>query len=165
MMATAWVLALVGMAAWFGGALDRRENPNQSPATLQTADAVEVTLKRNRQGHYVATGTINGRQVRFLLDTGASLVSVPAALAEQLALPRGQDMMFNTANGVSRGYLTRLNDLSLGGIRLTNVDAGVAPGMSGEQVLLGMNVLQTLDILQSGDVMVLRQPAPARANG
>lgn len=156
MMMVAWVLGLAALAMVFTGALERQDNPNANPVSVRDGGSVEVRLQRNRQGHYVATGQINDRPVEFLIDTGASLVSIPGALARELELPRGPELRFDTANGVATGYLTRLRTVALGDIVVHDIEAGVAEGFDSDQVLLGMNFLRSLDLLQSGDVMVLR---------
>ena len=117
----------------------------------------EVALKRNRLGHYVTAGTINGEPVVFLLDTGATGVAVPAELANRLRLRRGRAMVTNTANGPSRSYQTRLNEVGIGDIRLNNVQATIAPGLQMREVLLGMSFLKYIEFTQRGDTLTLRQ--------
>jgi len=150
-------LLVLGMLTWFfSGQLQHLQNPNQDLHSMQQTESIEVMLKPNRQGHYVFTGSINGEAVEFLVDTGATQVALPATLAAQLNLPRLGDTLFNTANGVSRGYLTRLDSLQIGDIVLTDVRAGVAPNMDGA-ALLGMSALKQLEFSQSGEQLILRQ--------
>ena len=95
--------------------MEHLNNPNQQVRTELRADGVrEVVLKQNRAGHYVANGAINGRQVTFLLDTGATSVSVPASVANRLGLKRGAPLRARTANGVVTTYATRLDEVRLG---------------------------------------------------
>ena len=63
----------------------------------------------------------------------------------------------DTANGRSQGWRTRLPNLQLGDIRLTDVPALIAPGMEGDEVLLGMSALRQLDFTQQDGTLVLRQ--------
>ena len=78
MTVLAWVLVLGLLGAFFSGWMDTLDNPNREVRTEIRADGVrEVTLEQNRAGHYVADGTINDHPVTFLLDTGATSVSVP----------------------------------------------------------------------------------------
>jgi len=150
-------LLVLGLLTWFfSGRLEQQRNPNQNLHSLQQTEMIEVILQPNRQGHYVFTGKINGQNVDFLVDTGATEVALPASVATKLDLPRLGDTLFNTANGVSRGYRTRLNSLEIGDIRLTEVAAGVAPNMDG-MVLLGMSALKQLEFSQSGEQLILRQ--------
>jgi len=156
MLLLAAVLVL-GMLTWFfSGQLQHLQNPNQDLHSMQQTETIEVMLKPNRQGHYVFTGSINGEAVDFLVDTGATQVALPEAVAKRLQLPRLADTRFNTANGVSRGYLTRLDSLQIGDIVLTDVRAAVAPNMDGE-VLLGMSALKQLEFTQSKEQLILRQ--------
>jgi len=117
----------------------------------------ELTLQRNRFGHYVASGNINDTPVVFLLDTGASDVSVPENLARQIGLKRGRPMMYQTANGTITVFATRLDKVDLGGIVLRQVRASINPNMQGNEVLLGMSFLKHLEFSQRGNTLVLRQ--------
>lgn len=157
MMVLAWVAGLALAAQWFSGWEERRRNPNQAPISMQSGQTVEVRLERNRQGHYLANGQINGQSVTFLLDTGATFVAVPASLAERLRLQRGRPIMVNTANGLTESWSTRIDTLQLGDIRLHDVSAGIVPGIMGEDVLLGMSALKQLDFTQRGGELILRQ--------
>ena len=81
-MALVASLLLLGLLyVYFENGLQARNHPNQQ---LQIAPGSELVLKRSRNGHYFFPGTINGQPVTFLLDTGATLVSVPAHLSEEL---------------------------------------------------------------------------------
>jgi len=72
MIFSAWILALVLLMAYFNYFMEKEQNPNQSVySRVDESGVTEVVLKRNRYGHYVTSGKINGVDVRFLLDTGA----------------------------------------------------------------------------------------------
>lgn len=138
---------------YFENSLQARYNPNRQ---LQIAPGTELVLKRSSDGHYVFPGAINGRPVTFLLDTGATLVSVPAHLAGELGLTAGAPQHSITANGTVVTRATRLNRLAFGPFDLRDVPASLNPGMTGDQVLLGMSVLKHLEFTQRGDTLVLR---------
>jgi len=138
---------------YFENSLQARTNPNQA---LQIAPGTELVLKRSRDGHYVFPGSINGRPVNFLLDTGATLVSVPAHLASELGLEAGAHQQSITANGTVVTRATRLEVLAFGPFDLRGVPASINPGMAGKQVLLGMSVLKHLEFSQRGDTLILR---------
>ena len=158
MQALAWVVLLALLGSYFANLLERQRNPNQDVRSMVSSEGVrEVALKRNRMGHYVTAGTINGEPVVFLLDTGATGVAIPPAVAEKLQLRRGRSLMTNTANGASRSYLTRLDEVGIGAIRLNNVDATIAPGLQMREVLLGMSFLKYIEFTQRGDTLTLRQ--------
>lgn len=159
MVIVAWVFGLGFLTYLFQGVLDREYNPNQRPDSVVSRDGVrEARLLRNRQGHYVADGSINGNRVTFLLDTGATDVAVPDALARQLRLPRLQQGMSRTANGVVRVWRTRLDQVRLGALVLENVRATIVPSMHQDaEVLLGMSFLKQLEMIQREGVLTLRQ--------
>lgn len=157
MVYLSWI-ALALLLTWlFGSFLDRQHNPNQYPETRSVAGLREVSLQRNRQGHYVATGTINGEAVVFMLDTGATHVSVPAKVALRLGLRPGREMLVQTANGVISTRRAKLDHVAIGDIGLSNVPASINPHQGGEQVLLGMAFLKHLELVQRGDTLFIRQ--------
>jgi aspartyl protease family protein len=149
MIATCWIVVIGLLAVLFGGFLDGQHNPNAQIETHTQGDGrAQVRLRQNAMGHYVATGTLNGEATVFLLDTGATTVSVPAKLAAALKLKRGAAVQSQTANGTVTSYLTRIDEVSLGGIVMHNVRASINPGMDSSEVLLGMSFLRHLDLSQ-----------------
>ena len=157
LMIMAWAAALFLATRFFGQWEQRQENPNAVVTSQQHEGYIEVNLVGNGQGHFVASGQINGQPVEFLLDTGATDVSIPMQIAERLGLDKGLPVTLSTANGRSEGYRTRLDRLQLGAIVLRDVRALVAPGLDGEQVLLGMSALKQLEFTQRGGTLLLRQ--------
>lgn len=157
MLILAWAVGLWLATQLFGRWEQSQRNPNSEPVSLHGDGYVEVQLVRNGQGHFLAGGAINGQTVVFLLDTGATDVAIPAALAARLGLERGAAVGLSTANGRSTGYRTRLAQLQVGEIRLNDVRALIAPGMDGDEVLLGMSALKQLDFTQRAGTLVLRQ--------
>ena len=161
MQVLAWIAVLGLLTLYFGDVLDRQRNPNTRIDTAVGAGGVrEVRLRRNRMGHYVSAGTINGQPVEFLLDTGATGVAIPAAVAARLNLPRGRSIVTHTANGAARSYQTRLSEVGIGDIRLHGVDAAIAPGLQMREVLLGMSFLKHIEFTQRGNILTLRQYPP-----
>lgn len=158
MQALAW-LVLLGLGVFFfGDLLDKQYNPNQSVQTRYAQEGVrEVMLQRNKFGHYVTAGKINGMAVTFMVDTGATGVAIPQAVANDLGLPRGRAFRTQTANGVSTSYAANLALVSVGGIELQDVQAGITPGLKTEQILLGMSFLKHIEFSQRGDTLILRQ--------
>lgn len=155
-----------GLLAWFSLAglmilvfqdqLADLMNPNRSVQSVHTAEAIEVTLQQSRGGHYLADGTINEQDVTFLLDTGATQVAIPQRVADELGLVRGREIQVNTASGVATAYVTELDSLGLGDIRLRDVDAHILPDYDSEAILLGMSALDRLDWARSGSELTLR---------
>jgi len=152
------IVALALMSWIFADVEESISNPNQHLETQFSTDgAREIVLQRNRYGHYVLDGKINDQTVTFLLDTGASDVSIPADLARRLGLKRGRSQQYQTANGVITGYLTKIDSLKLGEIELRNVRASINPQEHGDRLLLGMSVLKNVDFSQRGNTLTLRQ--------
>ncbi|UTW46735.1 TIGR02281 family clan AA aspartic protease [bacterium SCSIO 12696] len=157
MMYAGW-LVLLALLTWvFGNWEEERYNPNQQVAGQTNGGHTEVVLKRNRWGHYVANGTINNKTVTYLLDTGATDVSIPGHLEKKLGLQRGQSYRASTANGTIQVYSTTLDKFTLGGIEMRNVRASINPFMRENEILLGMSVLQHLELVQKGNTLTIRQ--------
>ncbi|MGM0412729.1 MAG: retropepsin-like aspartic protease family protein [Pseudomonadota bacterium] len=160
MIVAAWVLALGLLAFAFEHHLSGRSNPNQNLQGRVSEDgAREVVLSRNSGGHYVAPGHINGEPVTFVIDTGASDVSIPAHLGEELGLEPGASLVYRTANGRIQAHATRVERLSLGPLELRGVRASLNPAMEDREVLLGMSALEALELEQRDGRLTLRQPA------
>jgi aspartyl protease family protein len=156
-MVLAWCAALFLATRFFGQWEERQQNPNAVVSSQQGEGFVEVKLLGNTQGHFVASGQINGQPVNFMLDTGATDVAIPDDVAERLKLEKGFGVTLSTANGRTEGYRTRIDRLQLGDIVLRDVRAIVVPGLDGHQVLLGMSALNKLEFTQRGGTMLLRQ--------
>ncbi|MCU7937971.1 MAG: TIGR02281 family clan AA aspartic protease [gamma proteobacterium symbiont of Bathyaustriella thionipta] len=156
MIVIAMIIGLGLLTQIFQNVLDEQYNPNQIVRTSQiNNNFVEITLKRNRSGHYVSTGMINGSKTVFLLDTGATFVAVPQSQAQRLGLKKGRKIQISTANGRSTGYQTTINQLSIGEIHLYNIKAIITPNL--EEILLGMSVLKQLEFTQRGNELTIRQ--------
>lgn len=154
MLVIAWLL-LFGGGYWFFENWNARQyNPNADLARQQ-GDA-EVVLKRNRLGHYVAGGEINGEAVTFLLDTGASQIALSTSLARQLGLKLRGAVTVQTANGYVSGYQTRLDRVRLGSIELRDVAALATDGIDYDTVLLGMSFLRHVEFSQRGSSLTLK---------
>lgn len=162
MITAAWLLALALLAWSFQEWLQHQENPNRVVETARVGDSLQVVLGRNRTGHYRARGEIDGHPVDFLLDTGATTVSIPAEVARAVGLRGGSRVIANTANGPVTAYVVRLARVRVGQIELRDVEATINPSFKGEEVLLGMSFLKRLDFAQRGDTLTLTQPAPPR---
>ncbi|MCX4028343.1 TIGR02281 family clan AA aspartic protease [Endozoicomonas sp. SM1973] len=159
MLIAAWITALLLLTLYFSNWEEQRHNPNQVPIAQVNQDGSrEVRLTRNRYGHYVATGYINGKAVQFFLDTGATNVVIPEGVANNLGLPKLATHKAQTANGTVDIFVTQLDNLTLGNIRFFDVDASINPHMEGDEILLGMSALRQLDFSQQGDQLILKLP-------
>lgn len=159
MIALGWVLLLGAMFWFFFDWSEREAHPNRN---LKASGSAQIVLARSRDGHYYADGEINGRAVKFMLDTGATQIALPRALASDLGLPMGTSITLQTAAGPAAGYAVRLASVRVGGIEMTDLGAVVAEGMREPTVLLGMNFLRHLEMIQRGDQLTLR---PLAAGG
>ena len=160
MLTLTWLGILAFLTVIFGNWEQNQINPNTDPDSFIDGQIREVVLEGNRRHHYVANGTINGKSVTFLLDTGASDVVVPLRLAKKLGLKPGARSYAQTANGTVEVRQTRIHTLGIGAIQLRNVRASINPGMGGQEVLLGMSALRQVEFSQSGNRLRLRQIAP-----
>lgn len=162
MLVLGWVL-LLGAMTWFAGDwLSRESNPNRNMTIVAGAPG-EMVLTRARDGHYYADGEINGKPVKFMLDTGATQIAMSQRLAIELGLSLGPAITLQTAAGPATGFPTRLARVRLGAIEMHDLGAVVSAKMSDDSVLLGMNFLKRLEMVQRADQLTLRAPAPAAA--
>lgn len=158
MVALAVLICLGLLTLLFDNILERQSNPNREPRSSQSVDgAIEVELTANRAGHFVASGSIDGVPARFLLDTGATNIAVPASLARRAGLEFGPEITVGTANGMATGYLARLGEVRLGGIVLRDLNATIMADLPDDEVLLGMNFLGQIEFTQRGARLTLRQ--------
>lgn len=152
-----WIAVMIMVFFLFNNLLERDYNPNQQVLVQDTDKQRVVVLKRNRYGHYVTQGEINNHSVTFMLDTGASDISIPDEIAKKLKLSYGQNRQYQTANGMITAYLTTLENVSIGNIKLQNVRASINPKMDHDEILLGMSFLKYIEFTQRGDTLILRQ--------
>ena len=113
-----------------------------------------------RNGMYSTVGFINGQQVNFLVDTGATWIAMNVHQARSLGINFryiGKRSAVSTANGVVPVYRILLDKVRVGEIELSNVAAGVLEGDSPTQVLLGNSFLNRVEMQREGQVMLLKQ--------
>ena len=158
MMVLFWILLLLLAGWWFRGVEQQRSQPNAELAGAVSVGQAPVTLERNAYGHFVAPGEIDGQNVTFLIDTGATYVSLSRSLAESLGLEPGREVTFTTANGRVDGHLTTLDSVRLGGLQARRVPGSIHAGIEDDVVLLGMSFLGRFDIQIRGDRMILGPP-------
>ena len=158
MIYAAWVLIFAMMVWFFGNLETNKRNPNQQVQTnVLEGGSKEVILQSSTHGHYIVTGKINNKKVTFLVDTGASYVSVPKRVAKKLGLKKGAPLLVTTASGEVTVYATILDSVSVGDITLRNIKADINPHMQGNEVLLGMSFLRHLSVTHEGDLLTIRQ--------
>lgn len=143
----------------------RQMDAQPSTAPLKAETRVKVTLGRDSRGNYSGIGAINGKNVNFLVDTGASAVSVPEKIARQIGLKKGAPLSMATAGGVVVNYATTLDSLSIGQIEIKKVMAVINPEMQEDFVLLGMTALALLHFSQQDGRLVLSYDPGENAAG
>lgn len=126
------------------------------------ADATprETRLSPDARGRYMGNGRINGRPVRFLVDTGADLVAINANMAEAMGLDyqkTGTRMRVRTASGSTTGWRVSFNRVRLGEVELQGVNGIVLHGGAPSTPLLGMSFLGRVNLRHEGRVLVIEQ--------
>lgn len=141
----------LGMATIFPGS---QANPDPTWAGPQS-----VSLWADPRGFFHVQGMINGFPVRFLVDTGASSVAISSELAKRAGIDytQGQRGIANTAGGMTQMYGIELDSVTVGGINIKNVQAGVVLGSFPIEPLLGMSFLSQLDMVREGNRMELKR--------
>jgi aspartyl protease family protein len=133
--------------------------PLTSGAGGRTAPAGgSITLTADGRGQFFTPGTINGRSVRFIVDTGATYVALSRVEAARIGLDyrQGRPATSATANGVVRGWIVSLASVRVADVMVRDVTAMVIDG-DVPGVLLGMSFLGRFDIRQEGAKLVLRR--------
>lgn len=153
-----WCLTLAAMTYYFNDSLTKKFNPNQVVESTSSDRGKSIVLKQNKRGHYVANGFINGESVIFLLDTGATLISIPAHLGPKLGLSKGKTYPVSTANGSINVFATKIASLEIGTLRFNDIEGHLNPGMDGNTILLGMNALKHLELRQANNSLTLTIP-------
>jgi aspartyl protease family protein len=117
-----------------------------------------IVLTAGTGGHFLTQGAINGRAVQFMVDTGATGVALGVSDAERIGLnyKNGQPVRISTANGVTQGWLLRLDSIRIGDVEVYGVEAAVSPG-SMPYVLLGNSYLTRFQMRRDNDQLVLER--------
>ena len=127
------------------------------PKQAQVLANGDLVINRSQNGHFYAIGSINGREARFMVDTGATFVDVSEEFAQKASIRGGVPTTFKTANGNSPGRIVDGIAVSIGPLSVTNIRVGV--GLRGDdenEALLGQSFLSKFDITMSKNQMVLR---------
>ena len=140
-----------------------------SPTVRQAGARMEIVIPAALDGHHYLDGAINGQPVTFLIDSGASYVSVSHGLAQQLGLARGNSATFMTATGPVSGQIVADQGVAAGGFGPLPLSVSVMPG-SRPMALLGQNFLRHVETVQANRQLILRgtalpaskAPSPAR---
>jgi aspartyl protease family protein len=121
------------------------------------SERATVVLASDKNGHFVSSGSINGASVRFLVDTGATMVAMNVDEARRAGVNylAGERGYSQTANGVTQVYRVKLAEVTLGDITLRDIDGMVHETGALPVVLLGMSFLGKLEMRREGDSLTL----------
>jgi aspartyl protease family protein len=144
-MATVWLLAAVALFLGVQAFLA------QQRSTRFEIQGDGVQIRRAADGHYHWPATVNGREVDFLVDTGATRSALPASLAHELNLPVEGRVQSQTAGGSVEGQVVRADLVLRGGVRIERLRIVALPALGAP--LLGMDVLGKLHWRQSDGVL------------
>lgn len=153
--AAAWGLIFLGVMAAYGLWNDIR-GPQARPGQILTSNG-HVELPRAADGHYYTTLTINGKEIAFMVDTGASMMVLTKDDASSLGFAPENLMYLGqayTANGTVRTARVTLDEVTLGGFEDRKVEAWVNEGDM-DTSLLGMSYLGNFRIEIAGNKMIL----------
>ena len=124
---------------------------NSSPAQVRIVAS---------NGSYTLSGSINGQSEEFILDTGATYVTMSASQADQLGidyLHQGRLTQMHTANGTADAYLVTVASVKVGNIEVNQVQAAVLPAFRSDKILLGVSFLNNVAMTHEGQVMLLQK--------
>ena len=131
----------------------------ESPASVGGAMRTggdRVALTADARGHFVTAGSIEGKPVQFMVDTGATVVAIGQGEADRMRLDykNGQPVRMATANGTTQGWLVKLRNVRIGDVTVYDVDAVITPAAM-PAVLLGNSFLNRFNMRRDGDQMTL----------
>jgi aspartyl protease family protein len=127
------------------------------PRQAQVLANGDLVIQRSPDGHFYTTGHINGQEVKFMVDTGATLVSVSESFARKAMIQGGVPITFNTANGTQPGRVVEGVGVAIGPVSVTNVKVGVGLRLGADdEALLGQSFLSKFDISMNKNQMVLQ---------
>ena len=129
------------------------------PSLAQSSGKTEI-LRKRKDGHFSVNALVDGERIRFLIDTGASDIVLSPFDAKRLGLDLVKlkySKSYNTANGIVKGALIKLSQITIGRINVKNISATVN-GVDMEKSLLGMRFLNKLSGFEiSGNSLILTQ--------
>lgn len=130
-----------------------------TPVTATTEGEGTAKLWAGPNGFFYANGAINGYPVRFLVDTGATIIAIDHKLARRIGLDYSDATpgLAHTAGGSAPMVATKLNEVSVGDITLQDVEAGIMVASDLDMPLLGMSFLGQLDMVRIDNQMELKQ--------
>ncbi len=134
----------------------------EAPASVggsgPAARGSRIVMTASSGDHFLTQGAINGHAVQFMVDTGATTVSMSVSDAERLGIDykKGQLARSSTANGVVTVYLVKLASVRIGDVEVHDIDASVLP-VAMPNILLGNSFLTRFQMTRMNDQLVLER--------
>jgi aspartyl protease family protein len=147
-----WILFFIVLLIGFNLWVNSQRKPSLSVVSHQNG---ELIIRSDPYHHYSIKGSVNGQDTVFFVDTGASFVAVSPKLAASAKLISRRIVSVKTANGQTKGALTRIKVLKIGPYQLHNIKAVILSDDSADS-LLGMSALKYFDFEKKGDHLILR---------
>lgn len=145
--AALWVFIFLGAIAAIGLWNDLRHDIAPRQSVMQ--EGTGITVPRSQDGHYYLTLDVNGKSVRFVVDTGATEIVLSRNDAARIGLDV-ENLVYSsrafTANGIVQTAPIRLERIGFGGIEESGIRAVVNNGEMPES-LLGMSYLNRFSTL------------------
>lgn len=152
-----WPLAmLISTSLALANSPEKPENPPEQGGSQAQAGGPEdgaVVLQADPEGHFSGTLRINNVSMPFIIDTGATMTTIPMKLALAARLPFGRQIEIMTAGGKAYGKTTLIGSMRLGALEIKNIPAHLNEHLS--EVLIGMNALKFFRISQTADQLSL----------
>ena len=129
-----------------------------SVSGVQREGGTQIVIPAGAGGHFITAGSINGKAVEFMVDTGATTIALSIAEADRIGLKSKDNAKLtgNTANGMVIGYQAMLGVVRVGVVQVYNVEAAVLP-MAMPQVLLGNSFLNRFQMKRDNERMTLEK--------
>lgn len=129
-----------------------------SVSGVQREGGTQIVIPAGSNGHFVTAGSINGKAVEFMVDTGATTIAMSIAEADRIGLKYKDSAKFtgHTANGTVSGYQTVLGVVRVGDVQVYNVEAAILP-LPMPQVLLGNSFLNRFQMKRDNERMTLEK--------
>lgn len=126
---------------------------SKSGSKPEDSSAETLVIGQGRNGGYYVDGAVNNQYLNFVIDTGATLVTLPQAIATSAGILCQKRATMQTGNGTTTACTGTIRELKFGAFTVRNVDVMIAPNLS--QPLIGMNVLRRFRVEQDGGEMRL----------
>jgi aspartyl protease family protein len=123
------------------------------------SSSASLKIAADSSGMYLTTGMINGYSIKFIVDTGATLVTLNSAQAAQIGIDYrdAPTALMSTASGVVKGYIVKLDSVQIGTIHKPYIEAVILEGRHPSEALLGMSFLGQLEVRHDGGFIELRE--------